>query len=69
MICGVCMINPNVIITSGEYGILREWTIKGDYLTLKLESQKKVNEFIFSVLNMRNGHFASCNENKTIHIW
>ncbi len=68
-ICGICMLNSNVIITSGEYGILRVWTIEGDYLILELESEKKDYEFTFSVLNMGNGHFACCNKSKTITIW
>ena len=69
MICGICMLNSNVIITSGEYGILRVWTIEGDYLISELETEKKDNEFTFSVLNMGNGHFACCNKSKTITIW
>ena len=68
MVCGICMLNSNVIITGGENGIIREWTIQGDNLILELESPKIVNEFTYSIVKMKNGHFASCNENKTIKI-
>ena len=69
LVCGICMLNSNVIITGGENGIIREWTIEGDNLILELESPKIVNEFTYSIVKMKNGHFASCNENKTINIW
>ena len=69
MIYGICKLYPNIIITGGEYGILRKWKIEEDNLFLKSKSETIGNDCIFMVLNMKNGHFAACYENNIIKIW
>ena len=65
---GVCMINQNMLLTGDWEGIIRQWRIEGDNLILY--SEKEVHKgYIYSLLNLGNGHIASGSYDKTIKIW
>ena len=66
--CGVCMLNKNMLLT-GDI-ILRQWKIEGDNLVLisKNEKAHDKNQINF-LLNLGDGHVASCSDDCSIKIW
>ena len=68
-ICGVCILNKNMILTGDYSEIIRQWRIEGDNLVLVSKKEKTHNSDINVLLNMGNGYIASGSDDKTIKIW
>ena len=68
-IYGVCILNQNMLLTGDESKIIRQWRIEGDNLILISKKEKAHDDAIIDLLNLGNGHIASCSWDKTIKIW
>jgi len=68
-ICGVCMLNENILLTGDYNEIIKEWKIEGDNLILISQKEKVHNDDISYLINIGNGHIASASKDKTIKIW
>ena len=68
-IWGVCILNQNMLLTGDESKIIRQWRIEGDNLILISKKEKAHDDAIIDLLNLGNGHIASCSWDKTIKIW
>ena len=68
-IYGVCILNQNMLLTGDDKKIIRQWRIEGDNLILISKKEKAHDDHIFDLLNLGNGHIASCSFDKTIKIW
>ena len=68
-ICGVCMLNQNMLLTGDEEGKIKQWRIEGDNLILISTKENAHNDYINVLLNMGDGHIVSCSDDKTIKIW
>ena len=68
-ICGVCMLNQNMLLTGDRKGIIRQWKIEDDNLILISKKEKTHDKGINILLNLGNGHIASGSFDKTIKIW
>ena len=66
---GVCILNQNMLLTGDESKIIRQWRIEDDNLILISKKEKIHNGTIYGLLNLGNGHIASCSWDKTIKIW
>ena len=68
-ICGVCILNQNMLLT-GEYAkIIRQWRIDGDNLILVSQKEKTHDSNINVLLNLGNGYIASGSDDSTVKIW
>ena len=68
-ICGVCLLNQNMLLT-GDYGeIIRQWRIEGDNLILVSKKEKTHDNDINVLLNLGDGHIASGSDDNSIKIW
>ena len=68
-IYGVCILNQNMLLTGDESKIIRQWRIEGDNLILISKKEKAHDDSIYGLLNLGNGHIASCSDDETIKIW
>ena len=68
-ICGVCMLNENILLTGDFKKIIKEWKIEGDNLILISQKETAHNGPISYLINIGNGHIASTSKDKTIKIW
>ena len=68
-ICGICMLNQNMLLTGDSAKILRQWRIEGDNLTLVSKKEKSHDNDINILLNLGNGYIASGSSDNTIKIW
>ena len=68
-ISGVCMLNQNMLLTGDKEGIIRQWRIEDDNLILVSKKENAHDRGINDLLNLGNGHIASCSDDKTIRIW
>ena len=68
-IYGVCILNQNMLLTGDYTNIIRQWRIEGDNLILISKKEKAHCDSIFGLLNLGNGHIASCSRDTTIKIW
>ena len=68
-ICGVCILNQNMLLTGDESKIIRQWRIEGDNLILISKKEKAHDDDIFDLLNLGNGYIASGSLDMTIKIW
>ena len=68
-IYGVCILNQNMLLTGDESKIIRQWRIEGDNLILISKKEKAHDGVILGLLDLGNGHIASCSGDKTIKIW
>ena len=68
-IWGVCILNQNMLLTGDDQSTIRQWRIEGDNLILISKKEKAHDDSIFGLLNLGNGHIASCSWYKTIKIW
>ena len=58
-----------MLLTGDESKIIRQWRIEVDNLILISKKEKAHDNYITDLLNLGNGHFASCSLDKTIKIW
>ena len=68
-ICGVYMVNKNMLLTGDESKVLRQWKIEGDNLILVSKKEKEHDGTINVLLNIGNGYIASGSNDKVIKIW
>ena len=68
-IIGGCMLNDNILITGDKNGIIRQWKIEGNNLILISIKENAHNNYIYSLINIGDGHIASCSFDKSIKIW
>ena len=68
-IYGVCILNQNMLLTGDESKIIRQWRIEGDNLILISKKEKAHDGAIYDLLNLGNGHIASCSFDKKIKIY
>ena len=68
-ICGVCILNQNMLLTGDESKIIRQWRIEGDNLILISKKEKAHDHDITDLLNLGNGYIASGSLDMTIKIW
>ena len=68
-ICGVCMLNENMLLTGDYSKIIRQWKIEEDNLILVSKKEKTHDNGINVLLNIGNGFIASGSDDNTIKIW
>ena len=68
-ICGVCMLNKNMLLTGDYAEVIRQWKIERDNLILISQKDKTHDSDINVLLNIGDGHIASGSNDKTIRIW
>ena len=68
-ICGVCMLNENMLLTGDYAEIIRQWRIEGDNLILICQKEKTHDDDINVLLNIGDGHIASGSDDHTVRIW
>ena len=68
-IAGACMLNENILLTGDKNGIIKQWKIVGDNLSLISIKENTHNDFIYSLIKLRDGHIASGSFDKSIKIW
>jgi WD40 repeat protein len=68
-ISGRCILNQNMLLIGDESNIIRQWRIEGDNLILISKKEKAHDSVILGLLDLGNGHIASCSGDKTIKIW
>ena len=66
---GVCILNQNMLLTGDDASFIRQWRIEGDNLILISKKEKAHYGTICDLLNLGNGHIASCSGDETIKIW
>ena len=68
-IWGVCMLNQNMLLTGDKAKIIRQWKFEDDNLILVSKKEKAHDGWIYTLMNLRNGHIASGSGDETIKIW
>ena len=68
-ICGVCLLNKNMLLTGDYSKVIRQWKIEGDNLILFSSKENAHNKDINVLLNLGEGHIISGSDDKTIKIW
>ena len=68
-ICGVCMLNENMLLTGDRAKIIRQWKIEEDNLILVSKKENVHDNYIHVLLNIGNGFIASGSDDNTIKIW
>lgn len=68
-ICGICILNENMILTGDYAEIIRQWRIEGDNLILVSKKEKTHDKDINVLLNLGNGQIASGSDDHSIKIW
>ena len=68
-ICGVCMLNENMLLTGDYSKIIRQWKIEEDNLILVSKKENAHDNGINVLLNIGNGFIASGSNDNTIKIW
>ena len=68
-ICGICILNENMILTGDYAEIIRQWRIEGDNLILVSKKEKTHDTDINVLLNLGNGQIASGSDDHSIKIW
>ena len=58
-----------MLLTGDLAKIIRQWRIEGDNLILISKKENTHDDYIMDLLNLGNGHIASCSWDKTIKIW
>ena len=68
-ICGVCLLNENILLTGDYNEIIKQWKIEGDNLILISQKEKSHNNDINYLIKLGNGHIVSASCDYTIKIW
>ena len=68
-ISSICLFNDNTILTGDNSGIIKQWKVEGDNLIFISKKKGAHNKNIYSLLNLGDGHIASCSGDSTIKIW
>ena len=68
-ICGVCMLNKNMLLTGDASKIIRQWKIEGDNLIMISKKEKAHNNRINVLLNIGNGFISSGSDDYSIKIF
>ena len=68
-ICGVCMLNKNMLLTGDGSKVLRQWKIEGDNLILVSKKEKAHDGYVNVLINIGNGFIASGSDDNSIKIW
>jgi len=68
-IIDICMLNDNILFTGDENKVIREWKIEEDNLILISQKENAHNDEIDALINIGDGHIASCSKDKLIKIW
>ncbi len=68
-ICGVCLLNKNMLLTGDYSKVIKQWKIEGDNLILISSKEKAHDSGINVLLNFGDGHIVSGSEDYTIKIW
>ena len=68
-ICGVCMLNKNMLLTGDEAKTIRQWKIEGDNLILISKKENTHDDYINVLLNIGNGFIASGSKDNSMKIW
>ncbi len=68
-ICGICILNENMILTGDFTEIIRQWRIEGDNLILVSKKEKTHDTYVNVLLNLGNGQIASGSDDHSIKIW
>ena len=63
------MLNKNILLTGDDKGIIKEWIIEEDNLILISMKENAHEDWIITLLNIGNGHFASGSADNLIKIW
>ena len=63
------MLNKNILFTGDDKGIIREWKIEEDNLILISKKENAHNNWIYTLINIGNGHIASGSRDNSIKIW
>ena len=68
-ICGVCMLNQNILLTGDYKKTIKQWRISGDNLILISTKENSHDNFVYVLLNKRDGHLISGSSDNKIKIW
>ena len=68
-IYGICMINKNILLTGDKNKTIKQWKIEGNNLILTSKKKNAHSRDINVLLNIGNGHIASCSDDSLIKIW
>ena len=68
-ICGVCLLNKNMLLTGDCKKVIRQWKIEGDNLIMISKKEKVHEDEINFLINIGNGFIASCSSDHNIKIW
>ena len=69
LICGICMLNENILLTGDWNNIIKQWKIEGDNLILISQKEQVHDKDINYLINLGNGHIASASRDNKIKIW
>ena len=58
-----------MLLTGDDQCAIRQWRIEDDNLILISKKDEAHDSAITDLLNLGNGHIASCSFDKTIKIW
>ena len=68
-ICGICMLNENMILTGDSSKIIRQFKIEGDNLIMISKKENAHDSTINVLINIGNGFIASGSYDNSIKIW
>ena len=68
-ICGVCILNHNMILTGDWEEKIKQWKIEGNNLILFSKKEKAHEKDINYLLKINEKLVASCSDDYTIRIW
>ena len=66
---GFCMLNKNMFLAGDNNGIIRQYKIEGDNLSLISQKEMAHTSGVCALLNMGEGHIASGSFDNSIKIW
>ena len=66
---GFCKLNKTMFLVGDNNGIIRQWKIEGDNISLISKKEMVHTNGVCALLNMGEGHIASGSFDNTIKIW